>query len=453
MSQQTTQPKFDPYKILGAARNDTLADIKKKYYKLVKKYHPDRNQGDDRKITIVTKAYNILSDPALRREYDSTYSAGHTDLREAYKNYESFQTKHSDVTVRQQFSKGDLKSFNSQFETRRVKDPNDRGYGGDDYVRLTKKDVDAQGGSRRDTIAAPRNLFADGQFDPSLFNRMFEQVNESTSIANTAMMERNDEDVSGFSLLGGSDYSEIAVYNGAIIDREVNDFSKLDARNSLNYTDYQTGYSNQTSDKFDQSTLGELRGKKDMFADSPLTESEMKRLYSERMNEYSKPIIDIPKDERKRRWKEDEWRLEEQNANRIRMEQEMNKEVVFKYKDQYPEHLLSDLKLRDYPSTDNNIDPRENPYNTNGGGGGMLFQPKQQQNQMMNQQHQMINQQSGGRYVQNDRFNQDVNIRHDDRYIPQDFNVQRPSQGGKIDPNDGRVGRSYEDLMQQRRMF
>lgn len=34
---------FDPYKVLGVQRSDDFPTIKKRYYKLVSQYHPDKN--------------------------------------------------------------------------------------------------------------------------------------------------------------------------------------------------------------------------------------------------------------------------------------------------------------------------------------------------------------------------------------------------------------------------
>lgn len=38
---------YDPYRLLGVERTDEFGAIKKQYFKLVKKYHPDRNPEKD----------------------------------------------------------------------------------------------------------------------------------------------------------------------------------------------------------------------------------------------------------------------------------------------------------------------------------------------------------------------------------------------------------------------
>lgn len=64
----------DYYEVLGVARDASKDDIKKSYYKLAKKYHPDTNQGDPnaaQKFTDVQNAYEVLSDDSKRRAYDA----------------------------------------------------------------------------------------------------------------------------------------------------------------------------------------------------------------------------------------------------------------------------------------------------------------------------------------------------------------------------------------------
>lgn len=64
----------DYYKILGISKNSSSKEIKKAYYQLAKKYHPDTNKDDPnakKKFQEVSEAYEILSDDTKRKEYDT----------------------------------------------------------------------------------------------------------------------------------------------------------------------------------------------------------------------------------------------------------------------------------------------------------------------------------------------------------------------------------------------
>ncbi|KAF2195531.1 DnaJ protein-like protein [Zopfia rhizophila CBS 207.26] len=63
----------DFYKLLGISKDASEREIKKAYRNLSKKYHPDKNPGDDTahdKFVAVAEAYDILIDEESRRIYD-----------------------------------------------------------------------------------------------------------------------------------------------------------------------------------------------------------------------------------------------------------------------------------------------------------------------------------------------------------------------------------------------
>lgn len=65
--------KQDYYESLGVGKSATADEIKKAYRKVAMQYHPDRNPGDsaaEEKFKEAAEAYEILSDPDKRAQYD-----------------------------------------------------------------------------------------------------------------------------------------------------------------------------------------------------------------------------------------------------------------------------------------------------------------------------------------------------------------------------------------------
>jgi molecular chaperone DnaJ len=63
----------DLYEVLGVSREANASEIKKAYYRLAKKYHPDHNPGDrdaEEKFKEASTAYSVLSDDDQRARYD-----------------------------------------------------------------------------------------------------------------------------------------------------------------------------------------------------------------------------------------------------------------------------------------------------------------------------------------------------------------------------------------------
>ena len=61
---------MDPYGALGLQRGATEDEVKKAYRKLALRLHPDKPTGDAEKFKKIQEAYEVLSDPQKRQNYD-----------------------------------------------------------------------------------------------------------------------------------------------------------------------------------------------------------------------------------------------------------------------------------------------------------------------------------------------------------------------------------------------
>lgn len=92
-----SEPKKDYYGVLGVDKNADDSTIKKAYYKLAQKWHPDKNtdnkQEAESKFKEISEAYGVLSDAEKRNKYDQfglcdgetpDFSHGFPDLSEFF---------------------------------------------------------------------------------------------------------------------------------------------------------------------------------------------------------------------------------------------------------------------------------------------------------------------------------------------------------------------------------
>lgn len=78
------------YNILGIKRAATLSDIKRAYRRLALRYHPDRTHNEanaTEKFKEINEAYEVLSHPSQRKQYDASGSASEVHAEQNFRNY------------------------------------------------------------------------------------------------------------------------------------------------------------------------------------------------------------------------------------------------------------------------------------------------------------------------------------------------------------------------------
>lgn len=85
----SSNQQIDYYKILGVSKDASPQDIKKAYYHEAKKHHPDLNPNDPKakeRFQRLSIAYEVLSDPLQRKQYDAGPRAYYYQHQQAYQD-------------------------------------------------------------------------------------------------------------------------------------------------------------------------------------------------------------------------------------------------------------------------------------------------------------------------------------------------------------------------------
>lgn len=98
---------MDHYKVLGVRKSASKDEIKKAYYKLALKYHPDKNQASnaEEKFRSINEAYEVLQDDRKRETYDrfnleETKSTSRPQHYSTYNNRDSHHRRPDDQYFR-----------------------------------------------------------------------------------------------------------------------------------------------------------------------------------------------------------------------------------------------------------------------------------------------------------------------------------------------------------------
>tara|TARA_B100000900_G_scaffold415350_1_gene444944 strand:- start:803 stop:1885 length:1083 start_codon:yes stop_codon:yes gene_type:complete len=207
------EPKLDPYKILGLAKNYDEKTLKRAYLKAAMRAHPDRG-GSPQLFQRVSIAYTVLTNKL--KERDNSHS--HHELREGAKEYLRGQASQPKRNVKMT-EKFDAELFNKIYEENKIPDEFDRGYGS-----WMEKNPALESGQKR--------MFQDG-FNKDMFNATFEKYKQEHAQKHAGQLVKYEEPEVRLSMRNQD--SLVTLGQG-----KVRDFSGTS--DNLHYTDYKKAF-------------------------------------------------------------------------------------------------------------------------------------------------------------------------------------------------------------------
>ena len=96
----------DYYDILGVAKNANMDQIKYAYKTLAKKWHPDKHNNKERaqkNFINISEAYQILSDPNKKKQYDKSLMYGDIYYNDGFMNpFDLFKHMERNISIFEQ---------------------------------------------------------------------------------------------------------------------------------------------------------------------------------------------------------------------------------------------------------------------------------------------------------------------------------------------------------------
>ena len=110
------------YEILGLSPDAGILEIKSAFRVLAKRYHPDRNSEGKDYFEKILKAYETLSDPTLKSNYD--YRLQHNQLERKYPKKENARRESPHTDERERKRKQYYNDYIKQFEKSQPRENN-----------------------------------------------------------------------------------------------------------------------------------------------------------------------------------------------------------------------------------------------------------------------------------------------------------------------------------------
>jgi len=289
---------FDYYRILGVDKDTNINDIKKKYRKLLAKYHPDKykdlpekdRKTKDKQFQLVQMAGKVLTDESAKKVYDleqktiksKDFVGQKNSFEEFIKLQESGMTEENKKRAQL-----DFKSESDKLNKLRGFDPNKM----DD--KLDKSDLDKHINdlrARRDMDEielTKKNIFEGRQFNPLEFNKLFEkdkkkQEKKLKKKQDSGEVVKFGEDFTAFNDNGIENFISVDADYGELFGsdnfKENNMFGKLKEEFSVSDIssddeDYDNSYEKHNRDR-DQKSTDDLYAK--MMRDRDMLDNNLK---------------------------------------------------------------------------------------------------------------------------------------------------------------------------------
>lgn len=271
---------FDYYKILGVDKDTSINDIKKKYRKLLAKYHPDKykeypdkeRKTKEKQFQLVQFAGKILTDESAKKVYDlEQKTIKSKDFATQKNSFEEF-IKLQEAGVTEETKKRAQIDFES--ETNKLNKL--RGFDPDKMKdKLDKKDLDRNIGdlrAQRDTDMielSQKNIFEGRQFNPLEFNKLFEkdkkkQEKKQKKKQESGELSKLGDDFTAFNdnglgnfisvndnygdLFGSDNFRENSLYGKMKEDFSVSDISSDEDEYKNDYDNHNTNRDTKSTD-------------------------------------------------------------------------------------------------------------------------------------------------------------------------------------------------------------